>query len=266
MTDEVSPGPRVDAVLFDTFGTVVDWRSGVAQAVAAFADRHALAVDAVAFATRWRSLYEPAMERVRRAERGYVPLDVLHAENLRLVFEEIGIDHGSFGPVELSRLNEAWHRLPPWPDSVEGLRRLARSVMVGPLSNGNLALLARMAKNAGLPWDVIVASDVVQAYKPAPQAYLRAAEVLGLEPGQVMLAAAHNDDLFAARAVGLRTAFIPRPTEHGPAQTTDLEAESDWDVVAHDILDLADRMDGSPWTAERHLEARATGTPTDGGG
>ncbi|WP_425826154.1 haloacid dehalogenase type II [Streptomyces fractus] len=245
--------PQVEAILFDTFGTVVDWRTGVAAAVDAFATRHALTLDGTAFAMRWRELYQPAMEPIRTGARDFTPLDLLHAENLRTVLDEHGLDPTAFEAVELRWLNEAWHRLPPWPDSVRGLRRLAHSVTVGALSNGNLALLARMAKHAGLPWDVIVASDVTRAYKPQREAYERAASFLGLRPEQVMLAAAHNEDLRAARASGLRTAFIARPTEYGPTQTQDLTPDGDWDVVAGDVLQLAKLMGDRPWTADRHL-------------
>ncbi|MEB8338280.1 haloacid dehalogenase type II [Streptomyces endophyticus] len=244
---------QVEAVLFDTFGTVVDWRTGVSAAVDTFAARHGLTLDATAFAVRWRDLYQPAMEPIRTGERGFTPLDVLHAENLRTVLAEHGIDAAKFDEVELTWLNEAWHRLPAWPDSAPGLEQLARSVTTGALSNGNLALLSRLAKHAGLPWDVIVASDVTRAYKPQPQAYERAAAFLGLRPDQVMLAAAHNEDLRAARDAGLRTAFIARPTEHGPTQTTNLAPDADWDVVAGDLVQLATLVGDRPWTADRHL-------------
>ncbi|MGW2340483.1 haloacid dehalogenase type II [Streptomyces sp. NPDC001661] len=245
--------PQVEAVLFDTFGTVVDWRTGVASAVDAFASRHGLPLDGTAFAMRWRELYQPAMEPVRTGERDFTPLDVLHAENLRIVLAEHGVDPTAFDEAELRWLNEAWHRLPAWPDSVPGLARLARSVTVGALSNGNLALLARLAKHAGLPWDVIVASDITRAYKPQRQAYERAASFLGLRPEQVMLAAAHNEDLRAARDAGLRTAFIARPTEYGPTQAKDLVPDGDWDLVAGDLVQLATLLGDRPWTADRHL-------------
>ncbi|MGD6748995.1 haloacid dehalogenase type II [Streptomyces sp. BH105] len=244
---------QIEAVLFDTFGTVVDWRTGVASAVDDFAARHGLTLDGPAFAMRWRELYQPAMEPVRTGERDFTSLDVLHAENLRIVLAEHGVDPAAFDAVELRWLNEAWHRLPAWPDSAPGLARLARSVTVGALSNGNLALLTRLAKHAGLPWDVIVASDVTRAYKPQREAYERAASFLGLRPEQVMLAAAHNEDLRAARDAGLRTAFIARPTEYGPTQAKDLAPDGDWDLVAGDLVQLATLVGDRPWTADRHL-------------
>ncbi|WP_204011699.1 haloacid dehalogenase type II [Virgisporangium aurantiacum] len=229
----------VQAVLFDTFGTVVDWRSGISAAVR----RVEAGVDAEAFADAWRARYDPSMEPVRSGRRPFVTLTELHRENLTATLAEFGLD---LPLEEVDDLNHAWERLPPWPDSVEGLTLLRRRHIVGPLSNGNLGLLTRMAKNAGLPWDVIMGSDVTRRYKPQPEAYLRAAAFLELEPAQVMLAAAHNDDLAAARWSGLSTAFIPRPTEHGPGQTRDLRPESDWDVVATDVIDLAHQLDARP--------------------
>src|SRR3954470_15059059 len=182
------------------------------------------------------------MEVVRRGNRPFMRLDVIHRENLDQVLRSWGLDPGAFDPAERDTLNHAWHRLDPWPDSVEGLRRLRSRYFIAPLSNGNIALLANMAKCAGLPWDCILGAEVVRAYKPQPSAYLDTAEVLGLRPDECMMVAAHNDDLHAASAVGLRTAFVLRPTEHGPAQTTDLAAEEAWDVVARDFNELADAL------------------------
>ena len=227
------------AVLFDTFGTVVDWRSGITAATRQFAERHALTLDAAGFADAWRGRYQPAMDRIRSGQRPFTSLDVLHRENLEAVLRDQGLDPGAFPPGDLEELNRAWHFLPPWPDSVAGLAEVKRDFVIGPLSNGNTALLVDMAKAAGLPWDVVLGSDVTRAYKPAPEAYLRQAGLLGLEPGQVMLAAAHNRDLAAARELGLATAFIARPAEHGPGQVIDLRPEDDWDVSVTTITDLA---------------------------
>jgi 2-haloacid dehalogenase len=237
-----STGSTVRAILFDTFGTVVDWRSGIASAVREFAARHALSLDPEEFADAWRERYQPSMAPVRSGQRPFVSLDTLHRENLQEVLEARGLDPGAFPPGELDSLNEAWHFLPPWPDSVAGVGQLKRDFVVGPLSNGNTALLVHMAKAADLPWDVILGSDVSRAYKPAPEAYLRPAAMLGLEPGEVMLAAAHNSDLAAARGAGLATAFVARPTEHGPGQETDLAPSGDWDVVTTSITDLARQL------------------------
>jgi 2-haloacid dehalogenase len=232
----------VRAVLFDTFGTVVDWRSGIATAVGAFARDHQLGLDAEEFADAWRARYQPAMGRVRCGERPFVSLDVLHRENLDDALRAHDIDPGGFAAGELDALTRAWHFLPPWPDSAEGIIRIKRDYIVGPLSNGNTALLVDMAKAAGLSWDVVLGSDVTRAYKPSPEAYLKQAEFLGLAPGEVMLAAAHNADLIAARSLGLATAFIARPAEHGPDQRTDLAASEDWDAVTDSITDLAARL------------------------
>ncbi|MFB0838902.1 haloacid dehalogenase type II [Pseudarthrobacter sp. J1738] len=237
-----STGRQVHAVLFDTFGTVVDWRTGVAREVAAFAAAHAHTLDAEAFADHWRALYQPAMEAIRSGKRSFTKLDTLHRENLDEALRRHGIEPAPVPRENLEELNKSWHRLPAWPDSVEGLAAIRRHYIVGPLSNGNTSLLLDMARNAGLPWDVIIGSDMTGTYKPLPQAYLRTTEFLDLEPGEVMLAAAHNNDLRAARAAGLATAFIARPTEHGPGQTADLAPQGDWDLVASSITELAELL------------------------
>ena len=234
-----STGRVVKAILFDTFGTVVDWRSGVARDIAAFAAARRITVDPAAVATQWRDLYQPAMEEVRSGRRPFTTLDVLHLENLQRVLTANGFNVNDITAADLHELNLVWHRLDPWPDSIAGLADLRTRYLIGPLSNANLALLAHMAKRAGLPWDVIIGADVTRAYKPQPEAYTRAADILNLRPGEVMLAAAHNSDLAAARDAGLATAFIPRPTEYGPGQTLDLVARQAWDVVASDLVDLA---------------------------
>jgi 2-haloacid dehalogenase len=233
----------VRALLFDVFGTVVDWRNGVAREAAPFLRRHgAASVDPFTFADAWRAAYQPAMDQVRSGRRPFTRLDVLHRENLEAILPEFGIDRNKAPASELNELNLAWHRLDPWPDSVAGLTRLKAEFIIAPLSNGNIALILNMAKRAGLPWDAILGAEVAQAYKPSPEVYLRTAEVLAMEPEQICLAAAHNGDLAAARKCGMRTAFIPRPTEHGPNQTTDLRADQDWDVIAADIGDLAEKL------------------------
>ena len=167
---------------------------------------------------------------------------MLHRENLDLTFKQFGIEPASFSRDELRELNLAWHRLDPWPDAVAGLTRLKAKYIIAPLSNGNIILMIDMAKRAGLPWDAILGAEVAQAYKPSPQAYLKTVEILDMQPGQVCLVAAHNDDLRAARDCGLRTAFVPRLTEHGPAQSTDLRAEDEWDIIAGDFVELAGKL------------------------
>jgi 2-haloacid dehalogenase len=235
-------GTDIQALLFDVFGTVVDWRSGVAREARSFLDRYAPHLDAYEFADAWRKWYGPSMEEVRSGRRPFVRLDVLHRENLHQVLEHYRIDAAAIPQQELEALNLAWHRLDPWPDSVQGLGRLKQRFMIAPMSNGHIRLMMDVAKRAGLPWDAILGSEVVRAYKPSPQAYLGAVEVLGLRPDQICMVAAHNGDLAAARRCGLKTAFIPRPTEHGPAQTTNLGPEQDWDYVARDMNDLASQL------------------------
>ena len=232
----------VKALLFDTFGTVVDWRGGIARDAGPFLARHGIAADPHAFADAWRKRYRPAMKEVIEGRRPFTRLDVLHRENLEGVLRDLGTDPARIAEAELDDLNRAWHRLDPWPDSIPGLTRLKRRFIIAPLSNGNIALLLNMAKRAGLPWDAILGAEVAQAYKPQPEAYLRTAEILGLPPSACMLVAAHNGDLAAARRVGFGTAFIPRPTEHGPGQTIDLVAKAEWDIVAPSLTALADHF------------------------
>jgi 2-haloacid dehalogenase len=233
----------VKALVFDVFGTVVDWREGVARELRAFFARHgAAAADAYAAADAWRRRYQPAMEECRSGRRPFTRLDVLHRENLDAVLRETGLDPSTVDAGELDELNRAWHRLDPWPDAIEGLTRLKRRYVIAPLSNGNVALLLNMARRAGLPWDAILGAEVARAYKPQPEAYLRTADILGLAPAELCLVAAHNSDLAAARACGLKTVFVPRPREHGPAQTTDLAPDGPWDLVAADFLDLAAKL------------------------
>lgn len=230
----------VKAMVFDVFGTVVDWRTSVAAEVAAAARAVGVATDGFALADAWRGAYAPSMDRVRRGAMAWANIDALHRASLDALLPA----HGLAALEEGARadLTLAWHRLHPWPDSVAGLARLKRRVVIGTLSNGNVALLVNMAKFAALPWDVVLSAELFRHYKPDPETYDGAAALLGLAPGQVMLVAAHNADLQAARARGLATGFVPRPTEYGPAQSKDLRAEEAWDVVAPDFCALAERM------------------------
>jgi 2-haloacid dehalogenase len=233
------------AALFDVFGTVVDWRSGVSREVAAFMARHDVSgVDPAAFADAWRRRYSPSMEEVRAGRRPFVPLDRLHFESLQATLSEFDLDHRNFAEADLGELNRAWHRLDPWPDAVAGLQRMKSKLIIAPLSNGNLSLLLNMAKRASIPWDAILGAEVAAAYKPAPEAYLRTAALLDLPSAEIVMVAAHNGDLAASRACGFRTAFVPRPTEHGSNQATDLEPEQDWDFIAPDFRVLAELLVG----------------------
>ncbi|MDB5368099.1 MAG: haloacid dehalogenase type [Rhodospirillales bacterium] len=227
------------ALVFDVFGTVVDWRTSVAREVETLARKRGLAVDALAVADAWRGLYAPSLATVRDGGRPFVDLDVLHRESLDALAGPHGLD--SLGDEDRVDLVSAWHRLDPWPDVVEGLTRLKRRFILGPLSNGHLALQVGIAKRVGLPWDAILSTDLFRTYKPDPAAYLGACQLLALEPSRVLLVAAHNNDLAAARALGLRTGFVAR-NEHGPGQAKDLAAESDWDVIAADFIDLATKL------------------------
>ena len=228
------------ALVFDVFGTVVDWRAGVAREATLFLQYYAPEVDPVEFADAWRRCYAPSMELVRSGQRPFTRLDVLHRENLLAILPAFGLDPGNIPAEELDQLNLAWHRLDPWPDALSGLARLRQHFIIAPLSNGNIRLMLDLSKRAGLPWDAILGAEVVQAYKPMPQAYLRTAEVLALPPEQVCLVAAHNNDLAAARRCGFKTAFVARCTEHGVGQSSDLRPEQDWDWVADDFIQLAD--------------------------
>jgi len=234
------PVPAVQAIVFDTFGTVVDWRGSIARDLGAWGPTQGLHADWLRLADRWRARYQPQMQRVRSGEIGFRTLDALHDECLGELLPMLGL--GGVTPAQRAHINRVWHRLDPWPDSVPGLTRLKRHHLIGPLSNGNIALLANMAKRAGLPWDLIFSAEHFQRYKPHPDTYLGVCRQLDLPPAQVMMVAAHNDDLHAARACGLATGFVARPTEYGPAQTRDLAAEEAWDVVAVDIEELAARM------------------------
>ena len=225
--------PEVKVLAFDIFGTVVDWHGSIAREVNALG----LAVDSGAFALAWRAGYQPAMQRVRSGELGWTLLDGLHRIILDELLERFGVTHLS--EAEKQRLNRAWHRLDPWPDSVAGLTELRRGYTLCTLSNGNLGLLTRMAKRAGLPWDCILSAEVFRAYKPDPATYLGVAQVFDLEPQQVMLVAAHQDDLAAARACGLQTAYIERPAEFGAAVLKNVTPDPRNTLHARSLLHLA---------------------------
>ena len=231
---------NIKALVFDVFGTVVDWRTSIASEAKQCLSKKGYELDWVLFADSWRAKYQPAMERVRTGGRGFVRLDILHMENLIEVLKDFDIK--SVTETELNYLNRAWHRLLPWSDSVPGLLRLKKKFIIGTMSNGNVALMVNMAKNGGLPWDVILGAEPAQAYKPEPKTYLTGVDWLNLKPSEVLTCAAHNADLVAAGAQGLKTAFIARPTEYGPNQKHDFEAEHDFDYISENMLDLADKL------------------------
>jgi 2-haloacid dehalogenase len=228
------------ALLFDTFGTVVDWRNSLIDELTAFGQNRGIVADWAGLVDAWRGAYAPSMSRVRKGELPWTKLDDLHRATLDRLVEEFGI--AGLSEDDLRHLNRGWHRLRPWPDSVPGLARLKQHFIIGPLSNGNVSLLLNMAKHAGLPWDMIFGSDLFRHFKPDRETYLGACELLSLSPENVMLCAAHNNDLRAARSIGLGTAFVARPTEYGPHQSRDFAAGEAWDVVATSIIELADKL------------------------
>jgi len=230
----------VKALAFDVFGTVVDWRRSIIREGEALGRAKGLSVDWAKFADAWRGLYQPMLSRVRHGEMGWTKLDDLHRISLDRLLVDFGIRGLDEG--EIDHLNRAWHRLDPWPDAVPGLTRLRQRFILATCSNGNIALMVNMAKRAGLPWDAILGAEVARHYKPQPEAYLITCEMLGLRPAQCMMVAAHNNDLAAAAGCGLRTAFVPRPLEYGPGQSTDLTATREHDVVAKDFEDLAKQL------------------------
>jgi len=224
------------ALIFDVFGTVVDWRSTIIREGEALGRKKGLDVDWAAFADAWRGRYAPSMDRVRSGEIPWTNLDALHRASLEELLDEFGVE--SLPEEEKDRFNKVWHRLDPWPDAVEGLTRLKERYVIAPLSNGNVALLVNMAKRAGLPWDLILSAELVRHYKPDPETYLMAPELLDLHPEQVMMVAAHAHDLRAAQENGLRTAYVPRPLEFGPDGDADEPPDPSFDLVADDFVEL----------------------------
>jgi 2-haloacid dehalogenase len=232
--------PRVKALVFDTFGTVVDWRTSVTQEVERLAQRKGFKLNGEQFADAWRAGYAPAMNRVRTGELPWTKLDVLH----RMILDKLLVDFHITGlsESEIDDLNRAWHRLRPWADAVSGLTRLKKKFIIAPLSNGNIGLMTDLAKHGGLPWDCILGAELVRHYKPDREVYQSAADFLGLSLGDVMMVAAHLGDLRAAKGVGLRTGFVPRPQEYGPGGKPDLQPDSAVDVTAKDFNDLASQL------------------------
>ena len=231
--------PAPAALVFDVFGTVVDWRSTIIREGEELGREKSLDVDWAAFADAWRSRYAPSMDRVRSGEIPWTKLDDLHRASLEELIEEFGID--GLSGEERDDLNRVWHRLKPWPDAVEGLRRLKRRHLIAPLSNGNVALLVNLAKRGGLPWDLILSAELVRHYKPDPETYLIAPDLLGLHPEEVMMVAAHPSDLRAASESGLKTAYVSRPLEFGPGKEAD-PPDPNFDLVASDFIELDRRL------------------------
>ena len=230
----------IRALTFDVFGTVVDWRGSIIREGRALGKQKNLKVDWAAVADAWRDGYKPAMDRVRKRQLPWMSIDQLHRLILDDVLAKLRID--GLTPEDKDHLNHAWHRLRPWPDARLGLKRLKKRYVLATLSNGNMSLLVDMARNAGLPWDCVLSAELFRHYKPDPEAYLGAAALLGLQPSEVLMVAAHKDDLQAAKRCGLRTAFVRRPLERGPDAKADLSSDRSFDFNADDFNDLASQL------------------------
>jgi 2-haloacid dehalogenase len=241
VSDSPFDAGSIDALTFDVFGTVVDWRTGVIREAKRLSRGIGIKVDWGAFADAWRGKYAPSMDRVRRGEQPWTKIDDLHRASLDALMEDFGIGL-RFGDAARNEFNLAWHRLPPWPDSVGGLRRLKKRYILGTLSNGNVRLLVDLARNAKLPWDVIFSAESFGHYKRDPETYLGACEMLSLRPERVMMVAAHQDDLLAAHALGLRTAFVRRPLEFGDPAKKNLSSDPRFDLVTDGLDDLAGKL------------------------
>ena len=228
---------NIKVLAFDVFGTVVDWHGSLVKEI----ERLNLDVDSSEFALAWRAGYAPAMQKVRSGELEWTLLDALH----RMILDEILLQSGvtTLSESQKQHLNKAWHRLEAWPDSVEGLQRLRSRYITSTLSNGNIGLLTNMAKAAGLPWDCILSAEVFRNYKPDPDTYLGVARVFDLAPEQVMLVAAHQNDLAAARECGLKTAYIERPMEFGSTQVKNVSPDSENTLHAKNIVELASLLE-----------------------
>jgi 2-haloacid dehalogenase len=231
----------VKALAFDVFGTVVDYRGTIIREGERLNRAKRLDVDWALFADAWRARYRPSMDRVMRGEVPWTNLDSLHRLSLDELLRESMVDD-RFTETEKDHLNRVWHRLQPWPDAIPGLTHLRKRFVLVTLSNGNVALLVNMAKYSALPWDCILSAELVQAYKPDPRTYQMAVKLLGLQSHEVMMVAAHQEDLRAAQAQGMQAAFVPRPLEHGPHHVPHLTPDPTFEIVATDFIDLAQQL------------------------
>ena len=237
---------EVKALLFDVFGTVVDWRTGIAIEVQMIAKKYNIELNADDFADAWRAEYQPAMEQIRSGKRSFTILDTLHLENLKKIAPRFNLNNLS--NEDLNFLVSAWHRLPGWPDSSQGLNKLKKKFILATQSNGNIALMVNMAKYSNLSWDVILGAEVLGHYKPEPQAYIKACKALNLKPSECLMVAAHDDDLKAASLQGMKTAYVHRPFEYGKdklfdiAEVNDYKGNRNWDIMSKDFNDLAFKL------------------------
>ncbi len=230
---------EVKVLLFDVFGTLVDWHGSIAREVRGVLGAQGIEVDGAAFSTAWRDQYQPAMEEVRSGRLPFSKLDVLHRRNLDVVLKDFGLDR--VDEATRQHLNHAWHRLEAWPDVTPGLARLRLKYRLAPCSNGNISLMADLARRNDWHWDAITGAELARDYKPKAIVYITAAEAFDCAPHEAMMVAAHSSDLAAAAAAGLRTAFIARPDEHGPG-IGEIEASVPVDLSARSLLELADRL------------------------
>jgi 2-haloacid dehalogenase len=228
--------PSISALFFDVFGTLVDFRTSVAREAEAVLGGQGYRLDWPGFADAWRAEYQPAMEEIRSGRQPYRKLDVLHRLNLERILPRFGVQHLDDGT--LYQLNQAWHKLDAWPDTAPGLRRLKSKYRIAPVSNGNISLMADLARRNGFPWDAILGADIARDFKPKPQVYLSACEAFDLPPHQCMMVAAHSSDLAAAAALGLRTAHVARPDEHGQRRG-ELEPSVPVDIAVNSLEELA---------------------------
>ena len=237
---------KVKALFFDVFGTVVDWRSGIVSAVEKISKKNNISLKAAEFADAWRAEYQPAMEEIRIGKRDFTILDILHMENLQKISSKFNLNNLS--NEDNNFLVTAWHRLPGWPDSSEGLQKLKTKFILATQSNGNIALMVNMAKHSNLNWDVILGAEVLGYYKPHPEAYLRACKALNLDPSECLMVAAHDDDLKTASLQGMKTAYVHRPFEYGKeklfdlAEVNDYKGDREWDIISKDFNDLAHQL------------------------
>ena len=238
---------KVKALLFDVFGTVVDWRTGIAREVEGIAKKNNILLDPFDFSDAWRAEYQPAMEEIRKGRRSFTILDILHKENLKKIASKFNLHNLSVEDFDM--LVKAWHRLPGWPDSSDGLNALKKKYILATQSNGNIALIVNMAKFSNLNWDVVLGAEVIGHYKPEPEAYLKACSALNLKTEECLMVAAHDDDLKAASLQGMKTAYVHRPFEYGKdklfdiADVNDYKGNRKWDIISKDLNDLAKQLD-----------------------
>jgi 2-haloacid dehalogenase len=229
----------VRAILFDVFGTVVDWRSSLINQFNNLHELRSISLSSEAIVDEWRVQSRALLDLVRDSKQPWLELDGIHRQSLKQILVAHGLE---LEDSQVESVNKFWHRLEPWADVAKGLGQLKPHFILAAFTNGNLSLMIDVARHASLPWDAIFSADVFKRYKPETEIYLGASELLRLDPEQILLCAAHNYDLKKARALGFKTAFVPRTTEFGPEQQSDFRAEERWDFIAEDFEDLARQL------------------------